>query len=49
MIKIPARTDFIEHTLCNQKGQPLVGQVQLVLQFQYALKDFCIQHDDMDE
>lgn len=45
----PSGTGFIEDTLCIHKGEPPIERERLALQLQYALNDFGIQHDDIDE
>jgi len=45
----PAGMGFVEDTLCIHKGQTPTARERLILQFQYALNDWGIQHDDRDE
>jgi hypothetical protein len=45
----PAGMGFAEDTLCIHKGQTPTTRERLILQFQYALNDWGIQHDDRDE
>jgi hypothetical protein len=45
----PAGMGFVEDTLCIHKGQTPTARERLILQFQYALNDWRIQHDDRDE
>jgi hypothetical protein len=45
----PAGMGFAEDTRCIHKGQTPTTRERLILQFQYALNDWGIQHDDRDE
>jgi hypothetical protein len=45
----PSGTGFAEDTLCIHKGQPPTEKVRLILQFQYALNDWGVQHDRKDQ
>lgn len=45
----PAGSGFAEDTLAIHKGEVPTGRARLLLQFQYALNDFGIQHDDVEE
>ena len=44
-----AGTGFAEDTLCIHKGETPTKHARLLLQLQYALNDFGIQHDEFDE
>lgn len=45
----PAGTGFAEDTLSIHKGQTPSEKVRLLLQFQYALNDWGVQHDYKDQ
>jgi len=45
----PRGTGFAEDTMCIHKGATPVHQPRLVIQFQYALFDYLMQHDNVDE
>jgi hypothetical protein len=45
----PAGTGFAEDTTCIHKGLSPVSRERLILQIQYALNDWGMQHDDKDE
>lgn len=45
----PAGTGFAEDTLCIHKGLSPVSRDRLILQIQYALNDWGMQHDVKDE
>jgi len=45
----PAGTGFAEDTICIHKASTPVRRPRLVIQFQYALFDYLMQHDNIDE
>lgn len=45
----PAGTGFAEDTLCIHKGEAPTMRERLILQVQYALNDWGVQHDDRHE
>lgn len=45
----PAGTGFAEDTICIHKGLAPTAKERLILQIQYAINDWRVQHDERDE